>query len=71
MKPVFIQQRALCQCGHAWLCHLPYNVHVRLWTAHVKALACPKCQSGYRQISLGTVRAGSEHAVAAVRDAGP
>ena len=42
-----------CKCGHVWAAHFRTNVDVRVWSAHVKTMHCPKCGKGHRALSLG------------------
>lgn len=51
--PVFKQHPFSCKYGHEWIGHLPYQVEVSLWSAHVKALRCPNCGKGAKFISMG------------------
>lgn len=53
MTPFFQPTALSCRCGHEWTAHLPFNVPVAVWGAHVKALHCPACGGGTRKIMFG------------------
>lgn len=52
MIPSFEPKPLSCRCGHEWTGHLPVNVTVTIWIAHVEDLICPSCGGGFKKIML-------------------